>query len=325
MNVFGLRDNLISDYEQYIKSFFAIRDPRIKTIVDWHLSEGALWPDPLLQLNPSFERGRSIDELVAEGVLHQDCRGIFKINKTPEGGGQPLRLHLHQEEAIRTAVTGGNYALTTGTGSGKSLAYIVPIVDHVLRTGSRKGLRAIVVYPMNALANSQKGELQKFLESGFPKGHPPVTFERYTGQEDEEERARIIANPPDILLTNFVMLELILTRPYERPLVEHGKLCASWSWTSFTPTGADRERTLPCWSDGFAKPLESPTFNAWEPPRPWPGRVAPRNRRSKWLAWRVSFSVRKSIRTASSEKHFATAPGDWISRRPLNASACAPG
>ena len=224
MNVFGLRDSLIHDYEEYIKSFFVIRDERIKCTVDQHLAEGALWPDPLLQLNPSFERGKSIDELAAEGILRQDCRGIFRIDKAPEGGGSALRLHRHQEEAIRKAAAGSNYVLTTGTGSGKSLAYIVPIVDHVLRNGSRKGLRAIVVYPMNALANSQKGELEKFLERGFPQGHPPVTFERYTGQENEEERARIIANPPDILLTNFVMLELILTRPYERPFVEHGKL-----------------------------------------------------------------------------------------------------
>ena len=56
-------------------------------------------------------------------------------------------------------------SLTTGTGSGKSLAYIVPIVDRVLREGSGKGVQAIVVYPMNALANSQVEELSKFLRS----------------------------------------------------------------------------------------------------------------------------------------------------------------
>jgi hypothetical protein len=54
MNVFVLRDNLIKDYEQYIRSFFVIRDSRINAEVDRHLSEGALWPDPLLQLNPSL-------------------------------------------------------------------------------------------------------------------------------------------------------------------------------------------------------------------------------------------------------------------------------
>jgi hypothetical protein len=158
MNVFGLRDSLIDDYQHYIRSFFAIREERIKAEVDRHLSQGALWPDPFIQLNPAFERGHTVDELVSEGVLHQDCRGIFRIDKSPTGGGKPFRLHRHQEDAVRTAAGGGNYVLTTGTGSGKSLAYIVPIVDHVLRNGSRKGLRAIVVCPMNALANSQKNE-----------------------------------------------------------------------------------------------------------------------------------------------------------------------
>ncbi len=130
-----------------------------------------------------------------------------------------MRLHSHQEAAVRTARAGHHYVLTTGTGSGKSLSYIVPIVDHVLRRGSGNGIQAIIVYPMNALANSQYGELEKFLRAGFPNGRGPVTFARYTGQEDDETRQAIIAHPPDILLTNYVMLELILTRPLERQLV----------------------------------------------------------------------------------------------------------
>ncbi len=72
---------------------------------------------------------------------------------------------------------------------------------------------------MNALANSQQGELRKFLCHGYADGRSPVTFERYTGQESNADRERILAQPPDILLTNYVMLELILTRPQERPLV----------------------------------------------------------------------------------------------------------
>ncbi len=118
------------------------------------------------------------------------------------------------------AQTGANYVLTTGTGSGKNLAYIVPIVDHVLRRGSGNGVQAIVVYPTDALANSQEGELKKFLQLGYPDQTGPVTFARYTGQESDEVRQRIIANPPDVILTNYVMLELILTRPIERQLVE---------------------------------------------------------------------------------------------------------
>ena len=65
---------------------------------------------------------------------------------------------------------------------------------------------------MNALCNSQVDELNKYLKTGFPAGEEPVTFERYTGQENQEQRAAIATSPPDILLTNFMMLELLLTR-----------------------------------------------------------------------------------------------------------------
>ena len=114
---------------------------------------------------------------------------------------------------------GHSYALTTGTGSGKSLAYIVPIVDHVLRRGAGHGIQAIVVYPMNALANSQDEELGKFIHRGYPEGQSIVRFARYTGQEKGETREGIRSNPPDILLTNYMMLELMLTRSEDRELV----------------------------------------------------------------------------------------------------------
>ena len=220
MDVFKLRNNIIQNYSRYIKSFIEIFDQKIAQKVQAELEKGLLWPDPLVQLNPAFESGAWINELVEDGILHQECKNIFRINKTRYGGGKELRLYKHQLEAIHAAKSGENYVLTTGTGSGKSLAYIIPIVDYVLRNGSGHGIRAIVVYPMNALANSQYGELEKFLCYGYPDGKGPVTFERYTGQEDEKTRERIITNPPDILLTNYVMLELILTRPRERKLIQ---------------------------------------------------------------------------------------------------------
>jgi len=221
MNIFEFRNSLVRDYESYIKSFIQIRDQRIKECVQQALELGALWPEPLIQLNPSFEPGDWFEDLVKQGVLHSECSRVFRKDKTEQGNtGTPLRLHRHQSEAIRTAQTGVNYVLTTGTGSGKSLAYIVPIVDHVLKRGSGRGIQAIVVYPMNALANSQCGELEKFLKFGFPDGKDRVTFAKYTGQENDEQRNQIIANPPDIILTNYVMLELILTRVGERRLIE---------------------------------------------------------------------------------------------------------
>ena len=196
MDVFELRNNLVSDYESYIRSFISIQDERIREKVEKELGEGLLWPDPLIQLNPSFESGKRIDELVAERILHQECSKLFRMDKEHNsmGRGQSLRLYKHQEEAIRIACKGRNYVLTTGTGSGKSLSYIIPIVNNVLSSGRGKGIKAIVVYPMNALANSQYGELEKFLCYGYPDGKGPVTFERYTGQESDDKRKQMQGN-----------------------------------------------------------------------------------------------------------------------------------
>jgi ATP-dependent helicase YprA (DUF1998 family) len=219
MNVFELRRRVIDDYGAYVRSFISLRDPRIRAKVEGELADGLLWPEPRIALNPAFAPGAWIDELVQQGLLHSECGRIFRVKPEKHDTGTPLRLHKHQLDAIRAASGGRNYVLTTGTGSGKSLSYIVPIVDHVLRSEKRKGIKAIVVYPMNALANSQYNELTKFLCHGYPDGKGPVTFRRYTGQEKDEERQEILADPPDILLTNYVMLELILTRVDERPLV----------------------------------------------------------------------------------------------------------
>jgi len=220
MNVFDLRDRLVGDYSSYTRSFIKIADTRISDRVESDLNAGAFWPEPLLQLNPTFLPRGTIDELVDEGKLHAECARIFRIDKSDtDHTGKQLLLHTHQREAILKAKDGKSYVLTSGTGSGKSLTYIVPIVDHVLRNGSGQGIKAIVVYPMNALANSQSEELKKFLEKGYPEGEAPVRFARYTGQEKSAEKEAIRSNPPDILLTNYMMLELLLTRREDRELI----------------------------------------------------------------------------------------------------------
>lgn len=218
MDIFQLRDSVIGDYQRFIEGFLYIRDDTIREVVENTLDAGLLWPEPWLSLNPRFAPGGTVEDLVRVHVLLPECARVFQMGKD-SGVGKELSLYRHQVEAVEAAQAGDNYVLTTGTGSGKSLSYMIPIVDRVLRAGSGSGVKAIVVYPMNALANSQGVELRKFLGAGYPDGKGPVTFGRYTGQENDEEKQRIIANPPDILLTNFVTLEYILTRTDERPLV----------------------------------------------------------------------------------------------------------
>jgi len=210
MDVFALRDAIVGEYRKFATSFTTIHAEDIRAQVEAIYSEGRFWPDPLLQINPSYKRGLNIETLIENGALDPRTAEIFRA------GGAPLSLYKHQEQAVVLASQGDSYVVTTGTGSGKSLCFFIPIVSAVLaekRASAARRTRAIIIYPMNALANSQREALDKFVAN--VQGDPPVTFARYTGQEDSEERRRIADNPPDILLTNFMMLELLMTRQDE--------------------------------------------------------------------------------------------------------------
>ena len=107
--------------------------------------------------------------------------------------------------------------VTSGTGSGKSLIFLGTIFDYLFRNKIDKGIKAVIVYPMNALINSQGEEIDKYRDN-YKKTTGkdfPISYAKYTGQEDAAERERIKTELPDILLTNYMMLELILTRSRE--------------------------------------------------------------------------------------------------------------
>jgi len=206
MDVFSLRDTVVEEYRKFATSFTRIRAEDIQRQVEAIYSDGRYWPEPLIQINPNYQRTTTVAALVKGGVLEPACAEIF-----------PLDLYKHQEEAIALAKDGESFVVTTGTGSGKSLCFFIPIVSAVLtekKKGGGRRTRAVIVYPMNALANSQRDELDKYLQK--VPGEKLVTYARYTGQETEEERAEIAENPPDILLTNFMMLELLMTRQGEK-------------------------------------------------------------------------------------------------------------
>lgn len=225
-DVFRLRNDLIEEYSQFSRSFTRIAADDIRAKVDAEYEAGRYWPEPLIQINPNYQRKDTVQNLATGGTLHPACAELFKAGK-PEGRPVDMHLFVHQIEAIALAQQRKSYVVTTGTGSGKSLSFFVPIIDRILKAKDcslEPRTRAIVIYPMNALANSQLEELNKFLH-GYPEGKAPITVGRYTGQEDADERNRLSTNPPDILLTNFMMLELILTRYEEkdRKVVENCK------------------------------------------------------------------------------------------------------
>ncbi len=213
VNIFNLDESLIRDYERFARSFTQIRAEDIRAQVDELYASGRFWPEPLISINPHYERDADVDSLVKEGLLHPHTAQIFRV------GNSPITLFRHQVQAVAKASKGNSFVVTTGTGSGKSLCFFIPIVDAAVRaraSGDAPRTRAIIVYPMNALANSQMQELRKFIDQSDLPEHLKPTFARYTGQEDSSERELIKNSKPDILLTNFMMLELLMTRQSDR-------------------------------------------------------------------------------------------------------------
>lgn len=219
MSVFDLYANLIEDYRRYVQSFLSIADDRIRQFVETKLlEENIFWPDALLQLNPSYRLAQSVDDLAAAGILVPGTAKIFCTS-----AGTPIQLYQHQCDAIYLAAQKQSYVVTSGTGSGKSLTYFIPIFDAILRRNTQEHkVWAIVIYPMNALVNSQFESLSVLGQAYQERtGQPmPVRFEKYTGQEDEAAKSRIQQERPHILLTNFMMLEMMLLRPQESAFVD---------------------------------------------------------------------------------------------------------
>lgn len=212
MSFFSIHSSILAEYEAYIRSFLSIKDARIRQKVEDELNNGLLWPEPLIQFNPSFKYGTSVAELCEEGVLHPTLDAVFP----------KFKLYQHQEDAIRLGVQDKDFIVTSGTGSGKSLTYIATIFNHILhKGGDTPSVKALIVYPMNALINSQIVEFDKFrdkYEEKFGENSFPIRYAQYTGQVKGKKREEILQNPPDILLTNYMMLELLMTRSGEAPL-----------------------------------------------------------------------------------------------------------
>lgn len=219
-NIFSFAEAAVEDYKKYSRSFSMIKSDDIKNKLEEFYCGDRLkenfCPEPLIQINPHYKTLETVSSLVQSGELHPRCKDIFRF------GENPMRLYEHQVSAIACAARKKDFIVTTGTGSGKSLAFFIPIIDRVLRekkNGGTPHTRAIIIYPMNALANSQVAELSKFEKNSADS----FTYAIYTGQESESQRKETAENPPDILLTNFMMMELLLTRHNENDsrVIEH--------------------------------------------------------------------------------------------------------
>ncbi|MEE1752984.1 DEAD/DEAH box helicase [Streptomyces sp. SP18CS02] len=234
---------LISDtYRRYLRSLLPLRDPRLADALARAVATSPLLTKgPLLEATPAYAPGATLGRLLAEGVLDPAFRDLT-------GPALPIDrpLHRHQEQALRKAVDGRNLVVATGTGSGKTESFLLPILNALAAEHARgrlgPGVRALLLYPMNALANDQMKRLRKVLAAA-----PHITFGRYTGDtKDDPRRAadtfeqlnpgeprlpnellsrrEMRQSPPHILLTNYAMLEYLLLRPQDMDLFEgeHG-------------------------------------------------------------------------------------------------------
>ncbi|GIW95169.1 MAG: DEAD/DEAH box helicase [Pirellulaceae bacterium] len=218
--IFELHEKVLADYRDFVHSFIQIDDERALEYIRKALGEEErLWPEPLLQLSPAYKPAADVDQLAQRGLIHAETARIFR---RPDN--TPLRLYQHQLEAIEKAARGESFVVTSGTGSGKSFCYFIPIVDAILRQPDLQSPVAIIVYPMNALANSQLAMLEQLAQSylGRTGRDFPVRFARYTGETVEQDRQSIRQEPPHILLTNYMMAELILVRAQDQGLLREG-------------------------------------------------------------------------------------------------------
>ena len=171
MDVFDLDETIVNQYEAFARSFSRIRSPELKRKVDELYATRKYWPEPLIQLNPHYEGGGSIRD-VETGDLEPECADLFRDDKTKaDDPDKTLKLRKHQQQAVGYALDGQSFDVTTGTGSGKSLCFFIPIINSAIKSrkaGENPKTRAIVIYPMNALANSQAEELRKYLGTGSP-------------------------------------------------------------------------------------------------------------------------------------------------------------
>lgn len=216
--------HVVEEYKRYLRTSFRFLDEHLREQFERHLQGmDVLVRGPYITLARDFRRGARLRGLASEGVLHPSI-----TQASWPFGDEPL--YLHQELAARAGAAGRPFLITTGTGSGKTEGFFLPVLDHCLRARERgvEGVKAILLYPMNALANDQLERLRALLRgSGLH-----VSFGLYVQQDAElldlpeppvaglerMNRNQIRKDPPDILLTNYKMLEYLLVRKDDRHL-----------------------------------------------------------------------------------------------------------
>jgi len=243
-----LSQRISARYLSYLETTFYFRDPDLRKSFQECLRAGALTNGPFLEATPAFERTLTPRELLPSLLGFTPDPAFVKALHGDR------RLFWHQEQAIRLANSRTNIIVATGTGSGKTEAFLYPILlslyrEHRMGTLG-PGVRALILYPMNALAYDQRERLGAIAATLEHEGSPfRFTFGQYIGATPENERdtfrsadqyiaeklpgelvtrEEMRSSPPHILLTNYSMLEYLLLRPWDTPLFERSE--STWTF-----------------------------------------------------------------------------------------------
>ena len=261
LNPVAYTERVVKSFLRYQLTAYPFSDPRLhkqmrELLVLDETRRSPLLKGPYVSLSRPFREGATVEALVAEGLLHPHLRERI----APE----LATLHSHQEQAIRAIAEGRTTLVSTGTGSGKTECFLYPIVSQCLRLRDERaqpGISAVVVYPMNALAEDQLMRLRGLLAgTGIPfglyVGKTPERETQVTGEQlpsgssradyyarveqarreatgetiypPEElcsrEAMRASGGQPRILLTNVKQLELLLTRQQDVELFADARL-----------------------------------------------------------------------------------------------------
>ncbi|MBD2014350.1 DEAD/DEAH box helicase [Microcoleus sp. FACHB-53] len=203
-------DRLIGEYKHYLLTEFRAKDPQLKAALEEALDQPLfLAQEPFYQAHRPFKTGQRWRDLPIDSQLA----------RVMEDRSRSEFAYLHQSEAIAHLLgeIASPLVVTTGTGSGKTESFLLPVIQNAIEDAiqfKQSGLTAILVYPMNALANDQLQRIESYLESSGWAG--AVSVAQYDRGTKQKERQALRQNPPHILLTNYMMLEYLLVRPADR-------------------------------------------------------------------------------------------------------------
>lgn len=238
--------NIKQSYIDYISTTFHFANPHYQRQLLAALDKsGEIAKGPYLDVSGSFQSGRSIRELIDEGLASR----LFADLEDGADKEKELKifrpLYSHQQESLLRADGSNNLVITTGTGSGKTECFMLPILQALLKEKEAGTLddsvRTIIIYPMNALANDQMKRLRKILST-----FQDITFGIYNSNTEHDQkkaeakyrdinreaplkneaisRAMMQQKPPHILITNYSMLEYMMLRPKDDKVFSGAKL-----------------------------------------------------------------------------------------------------